>query len=141
MAMDRPNNSLDKASMKKKSTSQSAFFSLRIFICLVAISVGVFLAFFATSAQIKRPGTQIKPKSPSGVGQEWIAFYNGGFGFDVAWGMAVDGSGNIYVTGSSVGPGNCNFYCDDYATIKYDASGTQQWAARYNGPANDDDHP
>src|SRR5262249_24373065 len=141
MAIDGGNNSLDKTSMKKKSTSRSAFFSPRILISLVAISAGVFLAFFVTSAQIKTPGPEIKPKPPSGVAQEWIAFYNGGFGFDVASGMAVDDSGNIYVTGSSVGPGSCNFYCSDYATIKYDPSGTQQWVTRYNGPANDDDHP
>ncbi|MBO0694567.1 MAG: SBBP repeat-containing protein [Verrucomicrobia bacterium] len=127
--------------MRKKSTSQSAFFNLRISISFVAILCGVFLALFASSAQIKRPGPATKPTRPSGVGQEWIAFYNGGFGFDVANGMAVDGSGNIYVTGSSVGPGPCNFYCNDYATIKYDPSGNQLWVARYNGPANDDDHP
>jgi hypothetical protein len=75
------------------------------------------------------------------VQEEWIALYNGGNGFDVAYATALDGSGNAYVTGSSVGPGNClNSICNDYATVKYDASGTQQWVARYNGPASDDDH-
>jgi uncharacterized delta-60 repeat protein len=127
--------------MKKKSISQSAFFTLRILISLVAILSGVFLAFFATSAQIKGPERALKAISPSGgVQEEWIARYNGGNGFDVAYGMAVDGSGNAYVTGASVSPGTCNFYCDDYATVKYNASGTQQWVARYNGPGNDDDH-
>ena len=83
----------------------------------------------------------MKLTSPlGGVQQEWIAFYNGGYGFDVAYAIAVDGSGNVYVTGSSVGPGSCNFNCNDYATIKYNNSGTQEWVARYNGPANDDDH-
>ena len=125
----------------QKSTSKSAFFSLRVLISLVPILAGIFLALFTTSAQMKRPSPSIKPRPPSGVGQEWIAFYNGGYGFDVASGMAVDGSGNIYVTGSSVGPGPCNFYCNDYATIKYNLSGNQLWVARYNGPANDDDHP
>jgi sugar lactone lactonase YvrE len=142
MAGDGRNNSLYETSMKKKCTSQSAFFGLRILISLVAILSGVFLALFATSAQVKRSERAAKLMPPSGgVQQEWIAFYNGGYGFDVAWGTAVDGSGNIYVTGSSVGPGPCNFYCNDYATIKYNAAGTQQWVARYNGPANDDDHP
>lgn len=128
-------------SMKKKSTSQSAFFGLRVLLSVVAILSGVFLAFFATSAQIRGPERALKTVSPWGAQEEWIALYNGGNGFDVAYGTAVDGSGNVYVTGSSVGPGSCNFYCSDYATIKYNASGTQQWVARYNGPANDDDHP
>jgi hypothetical protein len=128
--------------MKKKSTSQSAFFSLRILISLVAILSGVFLALFATSAQVRKSERKANHMPPwGGVQQGWIAFYNGGFGFDVANGIVVDASGNIYVTGASVGPGPCNFYCDDYATVKYDPSGNQLWVARYNGPANDDDHP
>src|SRR5215470_2136011 len=124
----------------KKSTSKSASFSLRLVVSLVAMLAGVFLAFFATSAQIKRPGPALKPKSPSGVQQKWVAVYNGGYGSDIAYAVAVDGSGNVYVTGFSVGPGSCSIACNDYATIKYDASGNQQWVARYNGPANDDDH-
>jgi len=142
MAGDARNNKLDETSMKKKSISQSAFFSLRILISLVAILSGVFLALFATSAQVKRPERAVNLKSPlGGVQEEWIALYNGGNGFDVAYATALDGSGNAYVTGSSVGPGNCpDSICNDYATVKYDASGTQQWVARYNGPASDDDH-
>src|SRR5215471_19673934 len=128
--------------MKKKSTSQSAFFSLRILISLVAILSGVLLALFATSAQVRKFERKANHMPPwGGIQQGWIAFYNGGFGFDVANGIVVDASGNIYVTGASVGPGPCNFYCDDYATVKYDPSGNQLWVARYNGPANDDDHP
>jgi uncharacterized delta-60 repeat protein len=127
--------------MKKKSASQAAFFKLRVLVALFVFLASVFLTLFATSAQIRRPQRAMKPRSLTGGVHEWIAFYNGGFGFDVASNMAVDGSGNIYVTGTSVGPGSCNFYCNDYATVKYNASGTQQWVARYNGPANDDDHP
>jgi hypothetical protein len=142
MAGDDRNTSLDETSMKKKSTSQSAFFSLLILLSLFAILSGVCLALFATSAQVKRPERAVNLKSPlGGVQEEWIALYNGGNGFDVAYATAIDGSGNAYVTGASVGPGNCpNSICNDYATVKYDASGTQQWVARYNGPASDDDH-
>ena len=61
----------------------------------------------------------------------WVARYNGpGNGWDRASSLALDNSGNVYVTGESRGSG-INF---DYATVKYDSSGNQLWAARYNGP-------
>ncbi|MDQ3020467.1 MAG: SBBP repeat-containing protein [Bacteroidota bacterium] len=71
----------------------------------------------------------------SGV-RQWVQRYNGpGNSFDEAHSIAVDGSGNVYVTGSSVGIGT--FF--DYATIKYNSSGAQQWVQRYNGPGNSND--
>ena len=69
--------------------------------------------------------------NPSGQ-EQWVARYNGpGNDWDGAEAIAVDGSGNVYVTGESVGS---NLF--DYATIKYDSSGQQQWVARYDGPGN-----
>ena len=73
--------------------------------------------------------------------QQWVARYNGppGNASDYAVGIALDGSGNVYVTGSSQ---RTAFYSDyDYATVKYDPAGQQQWVARYNGPGDGDDQP
>src|SRR4029077_17281890 len=68
--------------------------------------------------------------------QQWVARYNGPADFaDIPTAIALDNSGNVYVTGYSWGPGN-DF---DYATIKYNSSGEEQWVARYNGPGNNDD--
>lgn len=73
--------------------------------------------------------------SPSGE-EEWVARYNGpGNGIDFAYGLAVDSSGNVYVTGISLGLGTDY----DAATIKYNPSGEEQWVARYNGPTNNYD--
>ncbi len=70
--------------------------------------------------------------------EKWVVRYNGpANGRDGARAMAIDSSDNIYVTGSSVGVGSDN----DYATVKYDSSGVEQWVVRYNGPANHWDDP
>jgi Beta-propeller repeat len=105
--------------MKTKSTFQSAFFNLRVLIALVVSLAGV---------------TAMKPPGP--VQEAWVARYNGpANGLDDAKAIAADGSANIYVTGFSLGAGTFN----DYATIKYDSAGQEQWVARYNGPGNGED--
>jgi len=49
--------------------------------------------------------------------------YNGpGNGDDIPIALAIDGSGNIYVTGTSIGVDSF-----DYATVKYDGSGNPLW--------------
>src|SRR6185295_5671954 len=63
----------------------------------------------------------------------WTNRYNGtGNGDDEAKGIAVDNSGNVFVTGYSTGT-NGN---SDFATIKYSSAGAPLWTNRYHGPGN-----
>ena len=65
--------------------------------------------------------------------QQWVARYDGpGHALDAAYAIAVDAWDNVYVTGYSDGMGTEA----DYATIKYDSAGQQQWVARYDGPVS-----
>ena len=115
--------------------------------------------------------------SPDGQ-QQWVAIYNTpANGYDEAFAMAVDDSGNVYVTGEGGDPKLIitsrssttladssnesltttvaaiaiatdhagNVYVTgggfgDYATIKYNSAGQEQWVATYNGPGNGDDY-
>ncbi len=66
--------------------------------------------------------------------QQWQVRYNGtGNDYDRANAITLDATGNVYVTGKSVGAG---VVAEDVLTIKYDNSGVSQWTARYNGASN-----
>jgi WD40 repeat protein len=72
------------------------------------------------------------------VAEAWVRSYNGpGNGEDGANAMAVDKSGNVFVTGFSAGAGS-GF---DYYTAKYSGlDGSLLWERRYNGPSNLNDY-
>jgi hypothetical protein len=70
--------------------------------------------------------------SPNGD-ELWVRRYNGSANDnDFAYRVALDSSGNVYVTGQSVETGSDN----DITTIKYSPDGDVLWTQRYNGPAN-----
>ena len=58
-------------------------------------------------------------------------YESAGDGDDVATALALDGEGDLYVTGYSLAAGTDSF---DYATVKYDgATGDQLWVKLYDG--------
>jgi hypothetical protein len=67
----------------------------------------------------------------------WIRRYNG-VANDVDCGnaIAVDGLGNVYVTGYSYDATTS----DDYLTIKYNSAGSIVWTIKYNGPGSGGDY-
>jgi len=66
---------------------------------------------------------------------QWVAQHNGpGNQTDVAKDVAVDEMGNVYVTGFQTG-----LSTHDFATIKYNPQGFEEWTATYDGPAHVND--
>jgi uncharacterized delta-60 repeat protein len=87
-------------------------------------SGNVFVTGYSTSSGTGKDYATIK-YSNAGV-PLWTNYFNGpGNGDDLATAIAVDSSGNVFVTGSS---GN------DYATIKYSNAGVPSWTNFYKGP-------
>jgi hypothetical protein len=64
----------------------------------------------------------------------WVKRFNCANGIDRPYGLAVDGSNDVYVTGMSGCGGATGL---DYVTIKYYSNGDTAWVARYHGPVED----
>jgi uncharacterized delta-60 repeat protein len=68
--------------------------------------------------------------------QQWCATYNGtGDSSDNVNAIRLDNEGNVYVAGSSWGEDSQY----DYIVIKYDSTGVEQWATRYDGSTHGHD--
>jgi hypothetical protein len=67
----------------------------------------------------------------------WTNRYTPENGWDVARALALDGSGNVFVTGVSYESGGLSL---DFATIKYSSAGVPVWTNRYDGPGNREDY-
>jgi uncharacterized delta-60 repeat protein len=78
-------------------------------------------------------------KYDSSGNEQWVKRYNSpDNGYDWAYDIATDATGNVYVTGVKDYSSGTT---DDYATVKYDSQGNQLWVKTYNGPANNQDRP
>ncbi len=67
------------------------------------------------------------------VTEEWVKTYNHQGSQDYANAVALDNSGNVFVTGSVY---NNTVTNTDYGTLKYNSSGVQQWFRLHNGSIN-----
>jgi len=107
----------------------------------VDISGNVYVTGHAAPATVERDldtdSRYVTAKYNSEGERLWVRFYNGalpGIGLNKAYSLAIDGSGNVYVTGASQLNGQV-----DYATVKYGPNGTQLFVLRYNSPGDDYD--
>jgi hypothetical protein len=134
-----------RAALAPRSLGEGGFLNLCILLGLFVFFVGILVALFAATdpRSFTGNGNAHAPRPDRGTGalsggvyEAWVARYNGPpNGYDAAVAIAVDKQGNVYAAGTSSGSGTLN----DYATIKYNSIGQQQWVARYDGPNNAND--
>ena len=96
------------------------------------LSGNVIVTGYSVGAITSEDYTTIKYNSSGS--RQWIAKYDKPTesDIDIATSLVLDNSGNIFVSGYSVG----NNTLEDIAVVKYDQSGNEMWVARYNGGGN-----
>lgn len=93
---------------------------------------------YVTGKSYKNGWDYVTVKYNSKGEEKWIVRYKGdGNGNDEPVAIVLDKNGNVYVTGKSDG-GKSGM---DYATVKYNSRGEEEWIERYNGSLNKDDCP
>ncbi len=106
----------------------------RAFGIVTDLAGNIYEAGYITSSARGEDMALIKYNS-AGI-QQWVRTYNGpGNSSDRAFGVVVDNTGNIIITGYSTGVGSGA----DFTTIKYNSEGVPLWVERYNAPVNGDD--
>jgi hypothetical protein len=82
-------------------------------------------------------GTDFATVKLNTLGQElWREEFDANGGQDIPEDMVLDDLGNVYVTGRARRTGY-----NDFAVIKYNSDGMEQWTTYYDGPNNLDDDP
>jgi hypothetical protein len=77
----------------------------------------------------------ITGKFSSGGAQQWLVSFNGSLNdLDFARSIALDGLGNVYVTGRCSVNNGTRTGGVNYGTVKYNNAGVQQWVQLYDSP-------
>ncbi|MFI5253426.1 MAG: T9SS type A sorting domain-containing protein [Bacteroidota bacterium] len=94
---------------------------------------------YVTGASIGLDGTYdyVTIKYSATGSRKWLKRFTSILGDDLPSLITIDPYDNIYVSGTSANIG----ISYDIATVKYNASGDQQWVAFYNSPSNGYDYP
>ena len=94
-------------------------------------SGNVYVTGTVTDTLMTQGSDIITMKYNSSGSLQWATRYRGSGGFhDSGADVVVDGSGNVYITGGIFTTTSIPY--TDAVTIKYNSSGTQQWATIYN---------